>query len=248
MDNREIIAKRTHKTIYREGDACVKIFDETFSKSDILNEALNQARVEETGLLIPHIREVTVIDGCWAIISDYIEGPTLQQLMDENPDRLDEYLELFVDIQNEICSHTSPLLTQHKSKMNRKIDLTDFDAVTRYDLHRRVEGMPRHSMLLHGDFNPSNVIITKDGKHYVLDWSHATQGNREADAARTYLIFTLNGPEGLADKYLDIFTAKNGISRQDVTSWLPIVASTQSLKAIPGERDFLVDLVKADYL
>ena len=49
-----IIAERKHKTIYRDGDLVAKVFDESFPKSDILNEALNQARVEETGLNIPN--------------------------------------------------------------------------------------------------------------------------------------------------------------------------------------------------
>ena len=94
-----IIAERKHKTIYRDGDLVAKVFDESFPKSDILNEALNQARVEETGLNIPKIEEVTKIDGKWAIISDYIEGKTLKELMDENPDKIDEYMNLFVDVQ-----------------------------------------------------------------------------------------------------------------------------------------------------
>ncbi len=84
-----VLAERKHKVIYRDGDLCAKVFDESFPKSDILNEALNQARVEETGLNIPKIEEVTKIDGKWAIISDYIEGKTLQELMDENPDKLE---------------------------------------------------------------------------------------------------------------------------------------------------------------
>ena len=47
----EIIARRPHKTIYRQGDRCIKLFDAGYSKADVLNEALNQARVEETGLV-----------------------------------------------------------------------------------------------------------------------------------------------------------------------------------------------------
>ena len=61
LDN--VIAKRPTKTIYRDGDTVIKLFNEDYLKSDILNEALNQARVEETGLLIPKILEVTKIDG-----------------------------------------------------------------------------------------------------------------------------------------------------------------------------------------
>ena len=50
-----VIAVRNNKTIYRDGDKCIKVFNADFHKADILNEALNQARIEETGLHIPKI-------------------------------------------------------------------------------------------------------------------------------------------------------------------------------------------------
>ena len=78
MELKKIIAVRTAKTIYKDGDAAVKVFDSGFSKANVLNEALNQARVEETELNIPKIRAVTMIDGKWAIVSDYIPGKTLE--------------------------------------------------------------------------------------------------------------------------------------------------------------------------
>ena len=121
MNFEKVIAERPSKTIYKDGDTVIKVFDEHFSKSDILNEALNQARVEETGLKIPKIIEVKKIDGKWAIISEFAEGKTLAQLMKENPDKIDEYLELFVNLQLEVQSKKSPLLNKLKDKMNRKI-------------------------------------------------------------------------------------------------------------------------------
>ena len=53
MKLERVIAVRNNKTIYRDGDRCVKVFDDHYSKADVLNEALNQARIEETGLNIP---------------------------------------------------------------------------------------------------------------------------------------------------------------------------------------------------
>ena len=50
MEIEKILIERTNKRIYKSGKFVVKEFDSDFSKSDILNEALNQARVEETGL------------------------------------------------------------------------------------------------------------------------------------------------------------------------------------------------------
>ncbi len=239
MKLENIIAKRKNKTVYRDGDLCYKVFDETYSKADILNEALNQARVEETGLNIPKIREITMIEGKWAIITDHIEGRTLSDIMKGDPERLDEYLERFVDIQLDVQSRSCPMLRMLKDKMNRKICETDFDATTRYHLHMCLEAMPKHAKLCHGDFNPSNIIITDNGTPYILDWSHATQGNASADAARTYLLFRLSGELDTAEKYMSLFCEKTGSAETYVRKWLPIVAASQSVKGIESEREFL---------
>ena len=214
LDN--VIAVRKAKKVYRDGDKCIKVFDKDYSKADVLNEALNQARIEETGLNIPKVLEVTTIDGKWAIVSEFIEGVTLAELMEKNPDKLDEYLNDLVDVQLEIQSKTCPLLNKLKDKMNRKISEADLDATTRYELHSRLEGMPKHKKVCHGDINPSNIIVTNDGKYYIIDWSHATQGNASADAARTYLLFCLKENEETAKKYLDIFCKKSEIGRAHV--------------------------------
>jgi tRNA A-37 threonylcarbamoyl transferase component Bud32 len=244
----EVIAKRANKVVYKDGDAAVKVFDENFSKADILNEALNIARVEQTGLNIPGVRAVTMVDGKWAIVTDYIEGKTLAELMAENPEKEDEYLEMFVDIQLNMHSYKAPLLTKLWDKMQRKISETDFDATTRYDLHTRLDTLPKHHKLCHGDFNPSNIIIKNDGTAYIIDWSHATQGNASADAARTYLIFTLEGKKELAEKYLNLFCAKSDTAKQYVQKWLPIVAASQTVKGKPEERAFLESWVNVvDY-
>ncbi len=239
----KIIAVRTSKTIYRDGDTVIKVFDEGYSKSEVLNEALNQARAEETNLPIPKILEVMKLDGKWAIRSEYIPGKTLQQLMEENPDKKEEYMNLFVDLQIEVHSKKAPLMNKLKDKMDRKISETDFDATTRYELHERLEGMPKHKKVCHGDFNPSNIIITPEGNPYILDWAHATQGNASADVARTYLLFNLNGDKEGAELYLNLFCKKTDTAKQYVQKWLPIVAASQSVKGHVDEREFLLPWV-----
>ena len=238
LDN--VIATRKDKVIYRDGDRCIKVFDENYSKADILNEALNQARIEETGLNIAKIQEVTMVDSKWAIVTDYIEGKTLAQLMQENPDKIDEYLELLVDLQLSVHEKTCPMLNKLKDKMNRKISASSLDATTRYELHTRLEGMPKHKKVCHGDFNPSNIIIAEDGTPFILDWAHATQGNASADVARTYLLFCLKGEEKLANDYLNLFCKKSNTAKQYVQKWMPIVAASQSVKGNEKEREFLL--------
>ena len=246
LDN--IIAVRPGKTVYRDGDKCIKVFEENYSKAGILNEALNQARIEETNLNIPKILEILMIDGKWAIIEEFIEGKSIAELIKEDPDNTDKYLETFVEIQMEIHSQKAPMLNKLKDKMNRKISETTLDATTRYELHTRLEGMPKHNKVCHGDFDPSNVIITPDGKHYIIDWAHATQGNASADVARTYLLFCLEGEQDKADKYLDLFCKKSDTAKQYVQKWMPIVAASQSVKGNEHERDVLLSWVNVvDY-
>ena len=62
MELNTIIAERKNKTIYRDAEKVYKVFDQSYSKADVLNEALNQARIEGTGLNIPKVLEVTMID------------------------------------------------------------------------------------------------------------------------------------------------------------------------------------------
>ena len=167
----------------------------------------------------------------------------MAQLMTEQPEKKEELMSRFVDIQLSIHARRAPLLNKLKDKMERKIDETSLDATTRYELHTRLESMPKHKKVCHGDYNPSNVIITESGDAYIIDWSHATQGNASADAARTYLLFWLAGDVDSAHLYMDLFCRKSDTAKQYVEKWLPIVAASQSVKGKPEERELLMHWV-----
>ena len=235
----QLIHTSNGKKLYRDGNKLVKSFDESYSKASVLNEALNQARVEETGLHIPKVVEVSVIDGKWSLVWEYIEGDTLEELMQKHPEKEDEYLNYFVDLQVAMSHERVPLLGHLRDKMHAKISASSFPATVRYDLHVRLDGLPRHKKLCHGDFQPSNIIITKDGTPYIIDWAHATQGNGSADAARTYLLFKLQKKDAIAEKYLKLFCEKTDTALQYVQRIMPIVAASQSVKQKPEEMEFL---------
>ena len=235
------IAERATKTVYKDGDKTIKLFVENYLESNILNEALNQARVKEaTDLNIPKLIEVGKIGNRWALVFEHIEGTPLNKLMEEHPEKLDEYLNMFVDIQLNVLSHTVPLLNRIKDKFRRKLTATScIDENTKFDLLQRLEGMEEQTKLCHGDFNPSNIIIRDDGSAYIIDWAHVTKGSGAADAARTFLLFSMDGKNELARKYIELFAEKSKIAVKDVQRWLPIVAATQMTKEKAEEQEFL---------
>ena len=239
MISNNIIAKRNNKTVYREGDRKIKIYNSDFSKVDVLVSALNQAKIEETGIKMPKLLEITTKNGDWVVVSEFIDGTPLDVLMNEHPEKEDEYLEMFVDLQMSIHKMRASGLLKIKEKMMRKIEQTDFDETIKYELQTRLAAMPNHTKVCHGDFNPSNVIVDNNGEMYVIDWSHATQGNASADVARTYLLFSLEKKTKLANKYLNLFCQKSGTTRKYVQRWLPIVAASQTVKKNDNEKELL---------
>ena len=239
MKPENLISSRKTASVYRLDNTAVKVFNPKHPVSEVLNEALNTARVEETGLNIPRILEISKIDNKWAITTEFIEGKTISKLMEENPDKIEYYINIMVDLQIAINEKKCPLLNRLKEKMSRQIEsLEELDNTIKYDLLTRLEGMPKHSKLCHGDFNPSNIILSDD-KAYILDWVHAAQGNASADVARTYLLFSLNSTEQ-AGIYLDLFCKKTNTSKQYVQRWLPIVAAAQLTKKRPKEKELLM--------
>lgn len=237
LDN--LISEGKNASVYRDGENAIKLFNKGTSKTDVLNEALNTTRVEETGFPIPSISEVSIIDGQWAITMNYIEGKTLAEIMKEDPEHCKNYIEQMVDLQLQMHEKRSPLLNKLKDKLVRQIQsLDNLDDIKKYDLLTRLDGMPKHIKVCHGDFCPQNIIVSND-KMYVLDWVHATQGNASADVARTYLLLSLEDSK-MADIYLDAFCEKSGTAKRYVQTWLPIVAAAQLTKNKPEERELLM--------
>lgn len=236
----ELIATTKTKKVFRDGDKAIKVFNADFPKGDVLNEALISARVEEVGqILVPRVLEVGVFEGKWSITFEFIEGKTLKQLMEENPEKMPEYMDKMVDLHLNVLTRQCPSLTKLKDKISIHIhELDDLNDVTKYDMRTQLDSMPKHYKLCHGDFNPSNIIVKEDGSMYVLDWVHASQGNASADVARTYLLFCLCDQKK-ADMYMNLFCQKTGTAKKYVQSWLPIVAAAQLSKKRPEESELL---------
>ena len=244
-DTKVEVARRGNKVVYDLGDKIVKVFNETKPVSDVFNEALNLARINECGIRSPKALEVAQVDeGGWALVTTKVPGVTLTEKMAAEPARFYEYLEQFVDLQIEIHSFRSPLLNRQRDKYARMINQLDqLNASTRYDLLQRLDGMKIETNVCHGDFNPSNVIVGDDGKLYVCDWAHATQGAPAADAAMTYLLFALEDKQQ-ADAYLELYCNRADEPIQIVRSYMSIVAASELARKRGGANDeFLMSCI-----
>lgn len=240
------LVRRGNKVVYDLGDKIAKVFNETKPVSDVFNEALNLARINECGIRSPKALEVTKLEGDeagWALITTKVPGVTLAEKIEAEPQRFGEYLEQFVDLQIEIHGYTSPLLNRQGDKYARMINsLEAINATTRYNLLERLDGLKKGTAVCHGDFNPSNVIVSEDGTLSVCDWAHATQGAPAADVAMTYLLFSLTSKEQ-AEDYLDIYCERADMAKQIVRQWLPVIAASELARKRKVNEEFLMSWV-----
>ena len=226
-----VLLERTDKVILRDKNTVLKIFGPSYKVSLILNEAMNEARAAETGLPVAKVIEVMKLRDHWCIRREWVEGETLADVMAKDRKNLVKYLREFVAIQCEIFKKTSDRMGNLADKLDKQISASPLPKETRYDLHMKLQSFPRGKALCHGDFNPTNVIITPSGEWRVIDWSHVRLGDPLADVARSYLLFWLIGHVAAAEKYLALACEALKAKLPDVQKWLPVVAAAESAKA-----------------
>lgn len=221
MELKNFVASGDIYDVYESDGLAIRVYKDEKYKEKCLYAALTHARVETTlglsSIKMPVLHEVSLIDGKWAISMDWINGKTLGQLIDENPDKAEMYIDKLVDIQCEIHAQYMPLLSKLKDKLARQIkSLSQIDEIKKYELLTRLDSMPKHIKLCHNNFSPDCVILNDEGT-YVLNWGSARQGNASADVAKTYLLLSLKRPQ-YADMYLQKYCQKTGTSKNTFSS------------------------------
>jgi len=169
-------------------------------------------------------------------------------LMIENPEKLDEYLDLFIDTQILMSKQNSFLLNPLAHRMSRRIARSELRATTRYDFQIRLEEMEQFHEVVHGDYNPSNIIIDDNGKVWVIDWAHVSEGNAAADVAKTYLWFNLHDQNELSEKYLKRYVEKSVIEEKFIRNWMPLVAAWILDTALEEKKSYLRNIVKQEIM
>lgn len=250
LKSTEKVAQTAKIEVLRQGETAYKLFDKSFEKSTIFYEAMLQTMAEQAGVNVPKIHGITQVDERYAIISEYIEGKTVAQLIDEDPAKTDYYLGLLLDVQLGIHSHVVADVKKLRHKLQRDIkQAPGLDDIKRYELETRLASMPEHNKLCHGNFSPENVVIDGMDRPVVLDWVAATRGNASADIAKTYLRLTLSSTER-AERYLALFCERTDTDKRYVNEWLPLVAAsylnTKNLSEIE-KRVMLTWLDVVDY-
>ena len=79
----KIIYQSKRKTVFRENDMTIKIYNDSYATLQVLNEAFNQSKVSEAGINAPLVYAFKKYNDRYGKFMDYIEGDNLEEFLDK---------------------------------------------------------------------------------------------------------------------------------------------------------------------
>lgn len=245
MELDRIIAVTSRKTVYRDGERCLKVFLGGRTETDVLREAMNQTALREAGLPVPPVLQVTAVDGHPAIVSAFIHGKTLARRLSESPEEADALLERLVALQKKMHKKAgAPLfrLTELLRQLPLPPELSADETVA---LRRRFTEVADRDRILHGDFSPENLLEGEQGTLFILDCCRACAGDPAFDAALTYgkLLLTDALPP---EKYLAAYAGGDARLAAHIRRLFPVAAAFLLPGSAAASRRRWLDWLKTE--
>lgn len=230
--------------IYLWEGMVVKVFKDHLPDTESVYEAKKQEFVYSKGLPVPRVIDVLKVHGKQAIVMEHINGKTIGELVSENRQQTEHYMDLSIDVQQQIHSVTADSFEPMAVKLRSKIKQAVIEEKYKTSLVRKLESMPNNNSLCHGDFHFFNLIVTDNDEVKIIDWVDASAGDSCADICRTYLLYSQLSTE-LAEKYLGVYLSKNDLSKDEVLQWEPILAGARLAENIEkAEAERLLGIIK----
>lgn len=165
----ELLASGRAADVFDQGDGTVlRRYRDQNSTEDSTGESTELSTEREAKLMVwlqdrgypvPIVRHAERGD----LVMDLIPGPTMIEDLERRPWRLVAHMKTLARLQNELNELTAP-------------GWLDGD-----------DRIPVGQSLLHLDLHPMNVLISPGGP-VVIDWTNARRGDRDFDAALSYIL------------------------------------------------------------
>ena len=260
----QLIAQGAEAGIYAWGeDQVLKLFFP--SRTRIVAEVEAQAArvAHEAGVPTPAVGDTIDLDGRYGTVFERVDGPSMGAQLGTQPWQLRRLARQSAELQVAIHACKASDLISLKDEVRSEIDRTAaLDAGVKEVVLRRLERLPDGDSLCHGDFHPSNVIMSPRGP-VVIDWPCGRRGDPLADVARTWLIMRVCLPLALADTkgrwlitvfvaaYYDLYLRRyrqlRPFADEELAAWkLPMVALRLAREGprFPQERRPMMDYIE----
>lgn len=255
----------TARIIVWDDKTVAKKFFDSVSDFSIENEYIKSKAVMESGLPVPAIFDKVILQGRNTLLYERIDGTPLTKKLSKQPWAVLHLINQMAKLQVLVHNKEISYFPQQKEILQRKIiRAKELTAAEQSLITERLLKLPSGNSLCHGDFHPDNILLDERGP-VIIDWADATQGNRLADIARTFVILRYGGLPSemkpfrsrtvlhvrnlLARQYLKNYRRSFNFPLDSLEKWLLPVAAARLSENIPDhEKEKLVTLVKQKIL
>lgn len=235
MELHKLIAEGNTAKLYQWEDKAVKLFHKEAAEGEAHYEAAKQEYAYNSGLPVPKIYDVTLINGRQAIVMEYVEGESLGSLIYKDMKQAEYYMGLAIEMQMKIHAVTAEKFQPMSEKLTEKINAAIGPShITKQRLLDKMNEISYGNNLCHGDCHVFNLIKAKD-KIVIIDWIDSSCGNIAADVYRSYLLY-LQSSVDLAELYLRLYYEKSHLSKEQIFLWAPILACARLTENVSADK------------
>ncbi|WP_166704931.1 aminoglycoside phosphotransferase family protein [Bacillus albus] len=243
------IAKGNTAEIYLYDTKVVKLFNEYLPDTESMNEAKKQKYAYSCGLPVPNVFEVTMIHNRQAIIMEYVKGDSIGDLLLNNLNEAEYYINICVNEQKKI--HAIRVNTDEMEEMGERLErqiksVYKLDEKQKESILNKLHSIKFDSRLCHGDFHPFNLILSEKNVS-IIDWVDACSGDIRADVFRTYLLYAQSYIE-LAEMYLQIYCRNTDLTRDEIFQWAPIMIAARFSEKVSSQNEVYLNRLLTQYL
>lgn len=252
-----IAAGRTSEVHAYGDDSVIKILRAEVPSHWAELEAHLTGSVRSLGVPAPEMRDLVEVNGRPAIVFERIYGPSMWQLMCDDPNEITPLAIMLADVHRQIQHAGLPdgvpdLVIRLCSKIDDAPHLT---ADEQSEAAALVSSLPRGAALLHGDLHPGNVLMGATGP-IVIDWFDATIGHPIADIVRSSILLRpdeqshLPGatPTALANLhqvYVEQFGDELARAEPGLQPWESVIAAGRLDEGVEADASKLLALWQA---
>lgn len=251
----------------------LKLFYDWCMLESIEQEASTTRAIHASGLPVPEVGKIIHINGRHGLEYERLQGESMFKMTQRKPWTFFRHARRCAELQAALHTSTIPAdLPAQRQMLKSNINHAEaLNPTFRRKALAALESMPDGSQLCHGDFSPSNILMTARGE-IIIDWFRASRGNPLADLARTTnLVYGFMRTRQIQRTFLTYGSSKinqleNSLfqvlcricypayinyyfklcpgDRDEYRRWLPIVAAARLSDTIPELEKMLIAQVE----
>lgn len=174
-----------------DGDV-VKVMRSVEQEPRVRREAAALQALADRQHLAPSFRQVTMVAGRPALVSERVNGDDLLSRLSSKPWLVLRVAATLGRAHAAMHEHPAPdSLPELRAEIALRIESAEaLPPNLAARALERLETLPDGDRLCHGDYHPANVLGTLDAP-VIIDWGDAARGAPAADVARTWLLLSL---------------------------------------------------------